>query len=316
MARGEQDEKGDRSVGVAIFAVFLVVCLFVAYLVADVWVVREPPPPPDDAEPGWRAPLTALELRDCGRRTRTMRHDVSVVEVDEELARRGYVPAGPWSDPSGFPLTVTTDALEGTCGVVAFVPQTNGTVTDATVEGASRRQPCVRTLTVAACGANVSAVANGWGEARSRVFVLPGVSDESELPPEVLLAHLEVESALGAVGWRASDAAWVVDIPVGGLTPQPSPPPTGCQPWIAVGYGTPSGPVSTWNHVPLGTSAGGDLFLAGVVRCAIEPSDGLTIDTGFPGTLTWRSYTPDAAAPRLERVVPTIPRVVRDESEL
>ena len=64
VARGESEQSSERGIGIAIFAVFLVVCALVAWVVADA-IRPEPPPVVATNHPNWHAILGAVHGRGC-----------------------------------------------------------------------------------------------------------------------------------------------------------------------------------------------------------------------------------------------------------
>ncbi|MCB9613529.1 MAG: hypothetical protein H6722_13860 [Sandaracinus sp.] len=321
MARGENEHAPDRSIGIAIFAVFLVVCGLVAYVVAR--AVQPPPEPeaPPELHADWRAVLGNLRSRGCSPPTGlAVGATVSPADsLERELLGRGYVALGPWSEPQGFPLTTRATGLDGACGLVSVLTE-GGVVQQIGTDPTSLLPPCRGELGAVAVCDDTTVVAQGWGEARTRTFALPGLdraaAEATELPLEVLLAHLEVELALARSGWRPSPTIWFHES-APGTTPSvlPPTPASDCEPWVVVGLGAEHAS-SYFEGTQLAHDMSPRRFVVPFVHCATAPSQ-ISYTTVDRPRLYWRRYRPGTAPPTLGAPsLGAMPRVVTDVVDL
>lgn len=322
VARGENEQAPDRSVGIAIFVVFLVVCAMVAYVVARAVVPDEPPIAVGSRHDDWRSILSAVRGRSCSPPSGlAVGATDPATALERELTTRGYAPTGTaWSEPLGFPVTLRPEGLGGACGVVALLTQ-GGVVTAIGTDPTALVPPCRGELTTfAVCGDETPIVAQGWGEVRVRTFALPGLDSAAatatELPIEALLSHVEAESMLARSGWRASPTVWRQEQRAGSVPVLPPAPATDCEPWVVVGLGVENA-TSTFDGTLIGNELGPRRFVIGVVRCAGSLGGELSYDSSRDGTLYWRRFAPGATPPRIEApALGALPRVVDDVAQM
>ncbi len=320
VARGEKETPPDRSLGIAIFSIFLVICGMVAYVLVNA-MRPEPPLVVERPHADWRAVLSVVRGRGC-----TPPSGLAIgVEPDpsgaleRELRGRGYVATGAWSEPLAFPLTAGPRGLDGACGLVAVLSE-GGVVSAAGTDPASLMPPCRGELaTVPVCGNDASVIAQGWGQARTRTFALPGLdqtaAEQTGLPLDALLAHLEAELLLARSGWRASETVWSHEHPAGGAAVLPPSPSSGCEPWVVVGLGVEDAS-SFFDGELLAHELSPRRFSVPFLRCA-SPANDLVYDTSRPGHLFWRRYAPGAAPPRIDPpTLVRLPRAVDDPADL
>lgn len=321
VARGESEQSSERGIGIAIFAVFLVVCALVAWVVADA-IRPEPPPVVATNHPNWHAILGAVHGRGCTPVSTGLAVGTSspAALMERELTTRGYVAVDPaWSEPLGFPTTARATGLDGACGVLAFLAQ-DGVVNGAGTDPANLVPPCRGELaSVALCGDDVSVLVQGWGQVRSRVFAIPGLdrsaAEATGLPIEALLSHLEAEMLLARSGWRASATVWKSEQPAGSAIATPPPPTTECEPWVVVGLGVENA-TSFFEGVQLAHELAPRRFVVPVVRCPGTTRE-LQYDTSRSGTLYWRRYQPGVAPPSIGNpTLGALPRAVDEAASL
>lgn len=239
--------------------------------------------------------------------------------LERELRGRGYVATGAWSEPLVFPLTAGPRALDGACGLVAVLSE-DGVVSAAGTDPASLTPPCRGELaTVAVCGNDATVIAQGWGQARTRTFALPGLdqaaAEQTGLPLDALLAHLEAEHLLARSGWRPSETVWSSEQPAGSAAVLPPSPASGCEPWVVVGLGVEDAE-ALFDGEQLAHELSPRRFSLPFLRCASLANE-LSYDTSRPGHLYWRRYAPGAAPPRVEPpTVTRLPRAVDDPADL
>jgi hypothetical protein len=322
VARGESEQSSERGVGIAIFAVFLVVCALVAWVVAD--AVRPEPPLATTAvsHRNWNAILGSVHGRGCTPITPglTVGPSSPAVTIERELTTRGYVAVDPaWSEPLGYPTTVRATGLDGACGVLAFLAQ-DGVVNGVGADPANLAPPCRGELaTFAICGEDTPVLVQGWGQVRSRVFAIPGLdrgaAEATGLPIEALLSHVEAEMLLARSGWRASATVWKSEQPAGSPIAMPPAPTTECEPWIVVGLGVENA-TSYFEGVQLAHELGPRRFVVPVVRCPGTTGE-LQYDTSRSGTLYWRRFQEGVAPPRIgSPTLGALPRAVDDVTAL
>ena len=322
-------QKGEgRGPGLAIGAMFVVLCLGVTLLVLVTTdacesdgIVATPPPEPFI---GAGAALSPLGWRDSqspptgpaihAAPSRDPRRD-----VERLLESRGYLPAeDAWHPPDPLPVHRRATGLDGQCGVVALAADGWASVTEVTGADGDRYRPGsgFPWALVAACGDSEITV-DGSGMVHSRSFTMPGLTpadvERLELPLDALLAHAEAEAFLGKLGWRAADELVVVEI-AAGATPTidpPAAPGTGCVPWVAVGVGA-GHAIVRWDSHVLDEDLTDGRAVVGAVSCAPDgatprrtPIDLTDLD-GDGGRLFFRAYaavTGPVVAPGREGVV-------------
>lgn len=321
VARGEKEQSSERGVGIAIFAVFLVVCGLVAWVVARA-VTPEPPPLVTSVHPDWRAILGAVRGRGCtpaqGLTVGAMPDPAALLE--RELTTRGYVAvdAG-WSEPLSYPATVRATGLDGACGVLAVLAQ-DGVVSGIGDDPANLAAPCRGELaTFATCGNDTPVLVQGWGQMRTRVFALPGLdrpaAEATGMPIEALLSHVEAELLLARNGWSASETVWKSEQPAGSSIVMPLAPSMDCEPWVVVGLGVEDAS-SFFEGAQLAHELGPRRFVVPVVRC-VGTSGELHYDSSRSGTLYWRRYVAGVAPPRIGTpTLGALPRAVEDVTSL
>lgn len=333
MPRGEPAPRGSRAVGLAIAAVFALVCLGALTLVVmttracDGWfggtaVVT----PPTEPFPGADAALVPLGSRDCLAAGGPLMGGpvpvVGVAAVASELRRRGYQAIeGDWGDPQPMPLRFSAHGLAGGCGVAAFVPEPGARIDAAGAEAGVEAVPCTQAVaTVAMCGDAVTPV-SGTGNVWARTFVFPGLTpsavEASGIPAHATLAHAEAELSLRSLGWLPETQVLHDPVSTGtpGMAHTPTPPaaPTsGCIAWVVVGEGV-GRSQTEWAGRPIDQDAAQGTFTAGVIACAPDPSGApnetrLTLfdSGGDGGQLWWRPYAPQAG--------PTVPTNALDQT--
>ena len=270
MARGEPEDKSGRGAAVAIWAVFGVACLAVAWVVVDVSV--EPTAPDDpfgmgEPHPGIEGPLRALTVRGCGLREGPRLGgggEPGPQDVRAHLERRGYVEARAFGQPATLPATVHPEELQGACGVIAAVHERGGWLERAHSEGESIT-PCDPALVFPVCGTG-EVVFEGQGSARIAVFVMPGILPNDALPADVQLAHAEAVALLGAAGWTPVPQAMRASQSAGTVATPPTHPSGGCVPYVVAGRGF-GHATTNWMGRHLAGPSPADRFLAGMVVC-------------------------------------------------
>ncbi len=271
MARGESEAKQSPGAAVAIWSVFGVACLAVAWVV--VRVSGEPDAPEDpfgtgEPYPGIEGPLRTLGTRGCGLSGGPRMGGPAMpgpMDAKEHLERRGYVEAVPFGEPQTLPASVPADELAGGCGVVAAVATPSGFV-DRTEVGSESTVPCEHGVVLAPVCGDRAVTVHGHGEARLAIFSMPGIVPNEALPDDLVLAHAEAVTLLGAAGWSPMPEAMKGSVTGGRLDDLPEHPSGGCVAYVVAGLGM--GHVSGyWMSRSVGNDPAPDRFLTGAVVC-------------------------------------------------
>lgn len=286
MARGESEAKQSHGAAVAIWSVFGVACLAVAWVVVRVTADPEVPDDPfgtSEPHPGIEGPLRGLSARGCGLASGPRMGGPAMpgpVDAKAHLERRGYVEAVSFGEPQTLPLIVPGDELEGACGVVAAVATTSGFVERTDVDGQTTL-PCDHGVILTPVCGNEDVAIQGYGEARVGIYMMPGVLPDDSLPPDVVLAHAEAVTLLGASGWTPVPEAIRGSFTGGRLDDLPEHPSGGCVAYVVAGLGV--GHVhGSWMGRMVGQGNAPDRFLTGAVVC--EHSRRTEITGAVPGT--------------------------------
>lgn len=286
MARGESEAKQSHGAAVAIWSIFGVACLAVAWVVVR---VSGDPDVPDDPfgttepYPGIEGPLRNLGARGCGLASGPrMGGPVTVGPMDAKahLERRGYIEAVAFGEPQTLPLIVPGDELEGACGVVAVVSTPSGYAERTEVAGETTL-PCDHGVIFTPLCGNEDVAIQGYGEARVAIYMMPGVLPHETLPADVVLAHAEAVTLLGSSGWSPVPEAIHASATGGRLDDLPEHPSGGCVAYVVAGLGM--GHVHAhWMGRMVGQGNAPDRFLAGAVVC--EHSRRTEVSGSVPGT--------------------------------
>lgn len=271
MARGESEAEQSHGAAVAIWSVFGVACLLVAWVVVEVSGDREAPEDPfgtSEPHPGVEGPLRALGTRGCGLGSGPRMGGPAspgLRDTKEHLERRGYVEAIPFGEPQTLPTSVEAAELEGGCGVVAAVATPSGYVDRAEI-GAETVTPCDGGVVLAPVCGNARVSVQGHGEARIGIFSMPGIAGDEALPDDLVLAHAEAITLLGSAGWSPVPEAIEASQTGGRLDDLPEHPSGGCVAYVVAGLGM--GHVNAhWMGRTVGNDPAPDRFLTGAVVC-------------------------------------------------
>lgn len=271
MARGESEAKQSHGAAVAIWSVFGVACLAVAWVV--VRVSGEPDVPDDpfgtsEPYPGIEGPLRNLGTRGCGLATGPRMGGPAMpgpMDAKEHLEQRGYVETVPFGEPQTLPATVPAEELTGGCGVVAAVATPSGYVDRIEVGGESTA-PCDHGVVIAPICGDQPVTVQGHGDVRIAIFGMPGAEGSDALPDDLILAHAEAVTLLGRAGWSPVPQAMKATQTGGRLDNLPVHPSGGCVAYVVAGLGM--GHVNGyWMGRSVGNDRAPDRFLTGAVVC-------------------------------------------------
>ena len=245
---------------------------------------------------------------------------VDMDQIDAELALRGYLAVGEWSEAHPVPLAGTIEGLEGSCGLYALYADGPSHLSTGHAGSGPIETACdPKVLLLSACD-RAEVNVQGVGVARTRVFVEPGLTREvvaeSHLPVDVVLAHAEAASALAVAGWTPSDEVIGVRVPAPpttyGLTVRPpKTPPSDCFAYVAVGVGLgharvywpgtalPEQPTVDRFVTTSVACGGGGSYFGGEIQAEDAAQDG--------GTVWFRAYAAAAGGPAMPAAAPRGP---------
>lgn len=311
MARGESEAKRSHGAAIAIWSIFGVACLGVAWVVVRVSGAPDAPDDPfgtGEPYPGIEGPLRTLSTRGCGLASGPRVGGPALagpMDVEAHLERRGYVEAAPFDEPRTLPLIVADDQLEDACGVVAAVG-VPGSYLESSQVGGQATQPCdAGVILTPVCGGEEVAL-QGYGDVRVATFLMPGIFPDDSLPADLVLAHAEAVTLLGDTGWSPIPEAIEGSFTAGTLDPLPEHPSGGCVAYVVAGLG--AGHVhGYWMGRSVSRGSAPDRFLAGAIVCEHGRRTELSgaVPTGSP-TVVARPYRVEGG-PTLPAARPAVP---------
>jgi hypothetical protein len=317
VARGESDKSVARSSALGVWGVFGAISLGV--ILSVVWSTRscdsDPPPPPAMTDPFARARNVALGWRDC-----VPEYPDPPRDLDAALRNRGYVRVAAPGLAHELPMTITTEDLDGACGVVAVIGEPTSTINSIGAAGQQSFPSCVaRLTTIGVCGVTTVRAA-GIGQARAAIWTFPGLTpqaiEDTGIPADAALAHAEAEALLARQGIRPTPQVLVMQRGASDpleLPPGPAPP-QGCAGWVTttVGFGPVEGYGSGMGSHSSARERGLVLSLScsdgsGMLRLTDLLHDGGTIysipyDTGDSGPAVPAEDTALSRLPAVRRV--------------
>ena len=275
MARGESEADEGKGTAIAIWAVFGVACLAVAWVVVRV-SIDDHPAPPAHSTTALHSALQILGTRRCGVGPLMGPHmpggagdsGGSNLHVTHEAIRaRGYVEVELADAQRALPFVIDAAAFGGDCGLVGLtrVGEEEGLLS-ARAAGGGQVDPCrVEERWVPTCGAPVEA--DGVGQVHVSLFAMRGVTAIEGVDPELVLGQAEAQYLLAAFGWEPVEEAILVGRTGDTLHPLPSLGPS-CVPYVVTGVGIGGARTSWRKGAQMGQDDDApDRFMLGAVAC-------------------------------------------------